>query len=291
MKRTWRQHSDDFILEQIQWLKDNYQIDAIDYADDYLFGRIKPMQRLVEKVGMPWSGQVRVQLLKPEFVEWMYKTGCQWVNIGAESGSQPVLDRMNKDQKDWQIEWGVRNLVAGAPNVEANLSFIVGLPEETEPDRKITLDLIEQLCDLSPKVRCSVCIYMPYPGTPLWPEALKSGYVPPDNQEGWCDFDLNRGNTPWVSDAEAQVMCEINDILFVGRSQGHWLLAPYYKLLRWRWRQRYFKHYWEGALKKAIINSPLKPLLAWMTKKMVTFNPITHKGSVSEGAEMLGIEV
>jgi len=52
MKRTWRQHSDEFVLEQIQWLKDHFQIDAVDYADDYLFGRIRPMQRLVEKVGV-----------------------------------------------------------------------------------------------------------------------------------------------------------------------------------------------------------------------------------------------
>ena len=28
---------------------------------------------------------------------------------------------------------------------------------------------------MSDKVRCSVCVYMPYPGTPLWPDALKRG--------------------------------------------------------------------------------------------------------------------
>jgi len=278
MKRTWRQHSDRFILDQIQWLKDHYGIDAVDYADDYLFGRIKPMQRLVEKVGMPWSGQVRVQLLSPEFVQWMRKTGCQWVNIGAESGSQVVLDNMHKDQKAWQIEWGVRNLVDHAPHIEANLSFIVGLPGETPADTKITLDLIERLCDLSAKARCSVCIYMPYPGTPLWPQALEQGYVPPSSQAGWCDMDLNRGNTPWVSDAEAQVMSDINDILFVGRSKGHWVLSPYYALLRWRWRHRYFKHYWEGALKKAVARSPLRGLLDRVTRRLVAFNPVTHKG-------------
>jgi radical SAM superfamily enzyme YgiQ (UPF0313 family) len=236
------------------------------------------MQRLVETVNMPWSGQVRVQLLSTEFVAWMHQTGCQWVNIGAESGSQAVLDNIHKDQKAWQIEWGMKNLAAGAPNVEANLSFIVGLPGEQGEDTKITLDLIERLCDLSEKIRCSVCVYMPYPGTPLWPQALAQGYQPPERQEGWCDFDLNRGNTPWMNDAEAQVMCEINDILFVGRSQGHWLLKPYYNLLRWRWRNRYFKNYWEGAFKKSIANSPLRGALGWLTERMVKFNRVTHKG-------------
>ncbi len=288
MKRTWRQHSNEFILDQLQWLKDNYQIDAVDYADDYLFGRIKPMQRLVEKVNMPWSGQVRVQLLKPQFVEWLLKTDCQWVNIGAESASQRVLDNMHKDQKAWQVEWGIRNLVEGAPDVEANVSFIVGLPDETDEDTKITFDTIETLADLSQKVRCSVCVYMPYPGTPLWPQALEKGYIPPDNQEGWCDFDLNRGNTPWMDDAEAQVMSAVNDILFVGRSEGHWLLAPYYKLLRWRWHHRYFKHFWEGTLKMAVAKSSLRPMLAWLTRRWVRFNPITHKGQVSEAVDLLG---
>lgn len=291
MKRTWRQHSDEFIINQINWLKEHYQIDAVDYADDYLFGRIKPMQRLVEKVGMPWSGQVRVQLLKPEFVQWMADTGCQWVNIGVESGSQAVLDRIYKDQKAEQIEWGIGNLVQYAPHIEANCSFIVGLPEETPEEAKVTFDIIETLAGMSDNVRCSVCVYMPYPGTPLWPKALAMGYIPPETQEGWVEMDLNRGNTPWVSDEESQVMCEINDILFVGRSQGHWVLTPYYALLRWRWRKQNFKFYWEGALKKRLIHSPLKPIVAWLTQKMVVWNQNTHKGNVSEGAELLGLDM
>lgn len=39
MKRTWRQHSDEFIVRQINWLRDTYGVNAVDYADDYLFGR------------------------------------------------------------------------------------------------------------------------------------------------------------------------------------------------------------------------------------------------------------
>lgn len=290
MKRSWRMHSVAFIVEQIEWLKENYGINAVDYADDYLFGRPGPMKRLVETVNMPWSGQVRVGLLKPDFVNWMRETGCQGVNIGAESGSQRMLDIMTKDQDADHIERGVATLIKYASNIEANLSFIVGLPEERREDRKITFDLIERLADMSPNMRCSVCVYMPYPGTPLWPKALEAGYESPPTQEGWAAFDLNRGNTPWMDDGVARAMCDVNDILFVGRSQGHWLLKPYYGLLRWRWHNMYFDHYWEGALKQALINSPLKPLITWLTDRFVHFNQRTHKGAVSEGADVLGLE-
>jgi radical SAM superfamily enzyme YgiQ (UPF0313 family) len=285
MKRTWRQHSDEFIINQIEWLKQTYGVNAVDYADDYLFGRPRPMQRLVEKVNMPWSGQVRVQLLKPEFVKWMNQTGCQWVNIGAESGSQKVLDSINKDQKAEQIEWGVRNLAEYAPHIEANLSFIIGLPEEDPLERKITIELIDRLCQINRNARCSVCIYMPYPGTPLWPDALKRGYIPPDNQLGWTEFDLNRGNTPWVSETEANAMCEINDILYVGRSQGHWILNPYYRLLRWRWLHQNFNFYVEGKLKRAgakMVESiaPLRALRDKYGHRIVQYNANTHKSKI-----------
>ncbi|MEW5957368.1 MAG: radical SAM protein [Chloroflexota bacterium] len=285
MKRTWRQHSEEFIINQIDWLKREHGIDAVDYADDYLFGRPRPMKRLVEKVNMPWSGQVRVQLLSPEFVQWMSQTGCQWVNIGAESGSQRVLDSINKDQKAEMIEWGVRNLAEVAPHIEANLSFIFGLPEEDHRERQVTIELIDRLCRINPRARCSVCIYMPYPGTPLWPDALARGYIPPATQSGWAEFDLNRGNTPWVSEAEARAMCDISDILYVGRSQGHWLLKPYYALLRWRWLNQRFGFYWEGRLKQAgaaLVEQvgPLRALWDRYGHKLVQYNANTHKSKI-----------
>ncbi|MCO6450576.1 MAG: B12-binding domain-containing radical SAM protein [Caldilineales bacterium] len=283
MKRTWRQHSEEFVVEQVRWLQEHHGIDAVDYADDYLFGRIKPMQQMVERVGLPWSGQVRVQLLKPEFVQWMAETGCQWVNIGAESGSQAVLDSITKDQKAWQIEWGVSNLAEHAPHIEANLSFIIGLPAEDPTERRVTLDLIERLCDINPNARCSLAIYMPYPGTPLWPDALARGYTPPPDQMGWTEFDIHKGNTPWIDSGEGEVMSEICDILFVGRSQGHWLLAPYYGLLRWRWRHDFFKWYIEGAIKRQGGNlienvKPLRSLRNSLKPMLVSYNANTHKG-------------
>ncbi|HRV96896.1 MAG TPA: radical SAM protein, partial [Anaerolineae bacterium] len=293
MKRTWRQHSNEFIINQIDWLRTNHGVNAVDYADDYLFGRPRPMKRLVEEVGMPWSGQVRVQLLTPEFVQWMNQTGCQWVNIGAESGSQKVLDSITKDQKDWQIEWGIANLAKYAPHIEANLSFIFGLPAEDKTERQITIDLIDRLCQINPNARCSICIYMPYPGTPLWPDALARGYIPPPNQDGWAEFDLNRGNTPWISEAEANAMSDISDILYVGRSRGHWLLSPYYSLLRWRWLNQKFDYYVEGKVKQASANlvenvGPLRSLRDRYGHKLVQYNANTHKSKIEAHMPPLG---
>jgi hypothetical protein len=109
--------------------------------------------------------------------------------------------------------------------------------------------------------------------------------VPPDSQIGWTEFDLNRGNTPWISEEEAQTMCEINDILYVGRSQSHWVLKPYYGLLRRRWLTQNFRFYWEGKLKHAgaqVVENvaPLRVLRDKYGHKLVTYNANTHKSKI-----------
>ena len=67
------------------------------------------MIKLVEKVNMPWSGQVRVHLLaKDWFANWLKGSNCQWLNIGAESTSQRLLDIMTKDQRAEDVEKSIK---------------------------------------------------------------------------------------------------------------------------------------------------------------------------------------
>jgi anaerobic magnesium-protoporphyrin IX monomethyl ester cyclase len=282
MRRTWRMHSDEVIMGQIAWLKENYGLEAVDYADDYLFGRPRVMIKLVEKVNMPWSGQVRVHLLARKwFADWLRNSNCQWLNIGAESTSQRLLDLMTKDQRAEDVEPAIANLVG--TDIEANISFMIGLPGETEEDRRLTFASIERICEMHPQARCSISSYMPYPGTPLWPEALKHGYRAPDTNEEWATFDLDHSNVPWLDNDMAVAMCEIADILWVGRSQGHWVLSPYYALLRWRWRNMVFKHYWEGRLKRwggrVMMSHPiLRKIRSKVMPSLVSYNAVTHRG-------------
>ena len=60
MKRTWRQHGDQFILDQINWLKEHHGISAVDYADDY--HRTHQADAAAgELVSMRLGGRVRVR--------------------------------------------------------------------------------------------------------------------------------------------------------------------------------------------------------------------------------------
>jgi hypothetical protein len=80
-------------------------------------------------------------------------------------------------------------------------------------------------------------------------------------------------------------MCDISDILYVGRSQGHPVLWPYYALLRWRWLNQRFGLYWEGRLKQAAAKfveqiGPLRTLRDRHGHKLVQYNANTHKSKI-----------
>ncbi|MCB9008934.1 MAG: hypothetical protein H6656_16495 [Ardenticatenaceae bacterium] len=64
----------------------------------------------------------------------MNDTGCQWVNIGVESASQEVLDRMTKDQDAEQILWGIGNLVKAHRTSRPTVHH--GMPEEQPHETK-----------------------------------------------------------------------------------------------------------------------------------------------------------
>ncbi len=80
-------------------------------------------------------------------------------------------------------------------------------------------------------------------------------------------------------------MTNISNILYVGRSQGHWVLSPYYALLRWRWLNQRFGFYWEGTIKRAgaTIVDQVRPLRALRDRyghKFVQYNANTHKSRI-----------
>jgi radical SAM superfamily enzyme YgiQ (UPF0313 family) len=106
------------------------------------------------------------------------------LRIGAESGSQRVLDIMQKDITPEQILNAAR--LCQKHGIKASLGFMVGIPGETWSDVLQTLDLMDALEALGEGVAViGPCIFTPYPGTPLFEEAIKYGFEPPASLQEW----------------------------------------------------------------------------------------------------------
>nr|WP_243039792.1 radical SAM protein [Dyella sedimenti] len=92
------------VAEEMAYLKAEYQPDHIWMADD-IFGFhvewVEAFAAHLESIGgaVPFTIQTRADLISERMAAALKRAGCAEAWIGAESGSQRVLDRMNKGTK------------------------------------------------------------------------------------------------------------------------------------------------------------------------------------------------
>lgn len=94
--------SPESVVKEIKLLKENYSIEHIWFCDD-IFGLkpewIKKFSELMRENNLiiPFKIQCRVDLLlEEENIKHLFAAGCDEVWVGAESGSQKILDAMDK---------------------------------------------------------------------------------------------------------------------------------------------------------------------------------------------------
>jgi anaerobic magnesium-protoporphyrin IX monomethyl ester cyclase len=171
------------VVEEMQWLKENLQPDHIWFVDD-IFG-LKPnwlheFADRLEAAGLkiPFRCLSRADLLHREGeIEALQRSGCQMVWIGAESGSQRILDAMDKGTTVEQIRSTTRRLRGAGLKVGFFLQF--GYPGEMREDIEQTLALVREC---SPD-DLGISVSYPLPGT-RFHESVKAQLGPKQN---WVD--------------------------------------------------------------------------------------------------------
>jgi radical SAM superfamily enzyme YgiQ (UPF0313 family) len=83
--------------------------------------------------------------------------------IGGQSGSQRVLDRLGRGHGVEDIMAACDTAIAGG--FKPAIDLVLGFPEETAGDRRLTIDLIDDLAGRGSRV--NMHFFMPLPGTPL----------------------------------------------------------------------------------------------------------------------------
>ena len=93
-----------------------------------------------EQFDFTWSSFARANALTPDLLKLMKKSGCEFVDMGIESGSQIILDNMHKRLKREQSLEAIRML--NDYGIYGRGSFIIGYPGETQETFSETIDLI-----------------------------------------------------------------------------------------------------------------------------------------------------
>ncbi|MEF2965935.1 radical SAM protein [Paenibacillus sp. M1] len=205
-RRKWNALPPERVADGVEWLYRNYQVDAIHFYDNNFFVDSRRSMEfgseLVKRgIDIKWDGTaVAEQFLRfsDEYIEKLKRSGFYRVIVGAESGDEDVLRKINKRHNNEQIVQTVKKCVHHG--LQASLSFMVGFPWEPEKDFHETVKLIETLKRIDSSVEILLFIFSPYLGTPLYDIALEYGTIYPECLEEWADFTYERVNTPWISD-------------------------------------------------------------------------------------------
>jgi radical SAM superfamily enzyme YgiQ (UPF0313 family) len=124
---------------------------------------------LLRPLDVSWSAWMRVDLVSPEILREMARSGCWHVSYGVESGNQRVLDGIRKGFKIQDVRNAFR--WTHEAGMEARGTFVLGLPGDDIASMRDTVELaVEIQADYA-----TFQLLTPYPGTELWDEAERLG--------------------------------------------------------------------------------------------------------------------
>lgn len=152
------------VAEEMRQLKNTFGAEHLWFADD-IFGLraqwIRELASAVERLDarVPFKMQSRVDLMTAESVGSLRRAGCAEVWMGAESGSQKILDAMDKGTRVEQIVKARENL--RREGIRACYFLQFGYPGETWEDIQNTIRLVR---DTRPD-DIGVSVSYPLPGT------------------------------------------------------------------------------------------------------------------------------
>jgi len=136
-----------------------------------------------------------------EQIAMLKRSGADTLKFGAESGSNRILELMQKDIR-WE-DTVKANLKAKRFGIIPTFALMLGFPTETFDEINQTIDLFLRLKKENPQAQFEVMsTYTALPGTPLYDLALKMGLRPPETLEGWIDWlydewDVEGRKIPW----------------------------------------------------------------------------------------------
>ena len=169
-----RGYSSDYVLEMIEILHKKYHVGDIQFNDDTFVTLKKRMLDICDKLiaknyRLSWSCDARASDVTEEGLKMMKAAGCWQIAFGVETGSQRVMDFIQKKVTFEQI----RNAFKWAKKAGISTKgfFILGHPTEDRESINETIDLMLSL-DIDV---VGVTFFTVFPGSPVFPTITQYG--------------------------------------------------------------------------------------------------------------------
>ena len=255
----YNSRSPENVIKEIKLLKQRYSIDHIWFCDD-IFGLkpgwVKEFAGIVENENLKFRFKIQSRadlLVNEENVKALARAGCENVWIGAESGSQKILDAMDKGINVEQIQQAT--LLMKEAGIKPSFFIQFGYPGELKEDIDLTIAMINELLPFE----IGISVSYPLPGT-LFYEKVKAEL---------------KIKTNWTDSDEMALMF------------SNAFPASYYKQLHRYVHQNYHKHLAKNSLIKLMRN----PFSATSKSLRKAFSVLYHApATLVEGIKLRKLE-
>jgi len=162
-----RAYSAQRVFEIMTYLKSQYGIRHLMFVDDLFTASRKRTTELCNLIienglDMTWSCASRVDVVKPDLLHLMKRAGCWEISFGLESGSNELLQKMDKAadvaRSREALEWTHR---AG---IRSKGLFMLGYPGESAETIAQTKAFAREV----PLTIMNLTKFTPYPGSPIY---------------------------------------------------------------------------------------------------------------------------
>jgi radical SAM superfamily enzyme YgiQ (UPF0313 family) len=222
----WLAQSAERTADTARLLAERYGADAIEFYDNNFFvheARTREFAERIMDLKIAWWGEARIDtMLKYPERTWqlMRDSGLKMVFLGAESGSDATLERMNKGgtastEKTLEIAARMREY-----GIVPEMSFVMGNPPDPEADARETIAFIRKVKRVNPATEVIMYLYTPVPlAGELYEQAKAEGFSFPQTLEEWIspdwqEFSQRRSTTmPWLKDPVRQRIRDFERVL------------------------------------------------------------------------------
>ena len=170
------------LLDEVEMLYKDYGITYILFQDDLLMSSVEHteavcLEFLKRNLPVRWSCNGRLNYCSEELLQLMKDAGCTFINYGIESMDQKVLNNMKKGLRPEMITQGIEDTLK--VGISPGLNFIFGNKGDNKKTIKSTVDFLLKYDDFAQKR--TIRPVTPYPGSPLYYDAIKMGLLDKDD--------------------------------------------------------------------------------------------------------------
>ncbi|MGH8550185.1 MAG: B12-binding domain-containing radical SAM protein [Methylococcales bacterium] len=164
-----RANSPEMVFKMMKFLNEKFGIRHIQFVDDlFLASRIRTTALcdliIANGLDMTWNCTARVDTVKPGVLKRMKQAGCWEISFGLETGSNELLQQMDKaarvETSEQAVNW------THAAGIRCKGLFMLGYPGENSHTIAKTKAFVRRL----PMTTMNLSKFTPYPGSPIYRE-------------------------------------------------------------------------------------------------------------------------